>query len=387
LAWRESSVIEERLRFVVLANRRERSMTELCREFEISRETGYTWLRRYQSGGASQVADRSRRPQRSPRRVSADMEEAVVALRRQWPDWGAAKLHRKLAEARPECAGMAIRTVHRILERHHLIQEEDRRQAAVNRFEREEPNELWQMDFKGPQGFNRGSSVGPLSILDDHSRYLIALRHVGSTQAEGVRQTLQQSFEAAGLPEAMLVDHGTPWWNARSPWGITDLSIWIMRQGVRLVYSAFRHPQTQGKVERMHGALQRAVRKRRTDPEDQKWLDQFRYEYNHIRPHEALGMATPVMRWRPSSRLFQREPEEWSYAPGMWATRLAGEGQLSWRGRRWEISNALRRQLVGIEELDSRAIVYFCRTPIRELDLATGTSFLIPAAHPGLLQR
>ena len=151
-----------------------------------------------------------------------------------------------------------------------------------------------------------------------------------------------------------------------------------MRQGVRLMFSGIRHPQTQGKVERMHGALQQAVRKRRADLVAQSWLDLFRHEYNHIRPHESLGMATPASRWRPSPRLFQSEPPDWDYPAQMQVLRLSGEGQLGWCGRRWEISRALRRQRIGLDLVGDRAIVYFCRTPIRELDRATGASYPIP---------
>jgi transposase InsO family protein len=380
MPWRESSVVEERLRFVVLANRKERTMTGLCREFGISRQTGYTWLQRYQSGGSSQVVDRSRRPLHSPERTSAEIEQAVVELRQRWPDWGAPKLHTLLQQA---CGSspIAVRTVHRILERHNLIRERDRYLPATQRFERSQPNELWQMDFKGPQGFP--SPVGPLSILDDHSRYVIALKHLGSTRMSGVQSTLQTTFEHCGVPQAMLMDHGTPWWNAANPWGITELAVWIMRQGVRLLFSGIRHPQTQGKIERMHGALGQAVYKRGANLLEQDWLDVFRQEYNHIRPHESLAMATPASRWHPSVQAFQSLPPEWSYPAGMKIMRLAGDGQLNWLGRRWEISKALRRQPVGLELIGSRALVYFCRTPLRELDTETGTNSPIPVAFAG----
>jgi transposase InsO family protein len=379
VAWRESSVVEERLRFVVAASRKEKSMTELCQEFQVSRQTGYIWLKRYQAGGSSQVCDRSRRPLRSPTRTVEEIEQAVAALRGQYPDWGAPKLLVLLRQQNP-AAVICERTVHRILVRHKLLHQQDQHRAARERFERSAPNELWQMDFKGPQGFNKGSPVGPLSVLDDHSRYLVSLQHLGSTRAIGVRETLQRAFETAGLPEAILVDHGTPWWNQASPWGITELTIWILQQGVRLLFSGFRHPQTQGKVERMHGVLQRAIRRRKTNPDDQQWLDAFRHEYNYVRPHAALGMRTPATRWMPSARPFQVMPKEWLYPQGMEVKRLGGEGQLSWRGRRWEISRALRGQPVGIETLGERSIVYFCSAPVRELDLRTGTARPIPIA-------
>jgi transposase InsO family protein len=377
MPWQESSVFEERLRFVVAASRREKSVTELCREFQISRQTGYVWLRRYQAGGSPQVFDRSRRPLNSPSRCSDEIEEEVVALRLRYPDWGAPKLRKLLYQQLPG-ARICERTVHRILVRRKMLNEKDRHRPAVERFERGAPNELWQMDFKGPQGFNKEFPVGPLSVIDDHSRFLVRLQHLGSTKSAGVRETLQDAFEAVGLPEAILVDHGTPWWNCMSPWGITDLSVWIMRQGVQLLYSGFRHPQTQGKVERMHGALQRAVRRREADPTDQAWLDAFRREYNYVRPHAGIGMETPATRWTPSLRRFDATPHEWEYPKSAVVRTLGVEGQLSWRGKRWEVSRALRRQTVGIEVMDQRAIVYFCNAPIRELDLFAQTALPLP---------
>jgi len=378
MPWQESSVYEERLRFVVAASRKEKPVTELCREFRISRQTGYVWLRRYQAGGSPQVFDRSRRPLNSPARSSDEIEEKVVALRLQYPDWGAPKLRKLLDQQSPDVR-ICERTLHRILVRRNLLNEKDRHSPAVRRFERGAPNELWQMDFKGPQGFNKEFPVGPLSVIDDHSRFLVRLQHLGSTKSAGVRDALQNAFEAVGLPEAILVDHGTPWWNCMSPWGITELSVWIMQQGVRLLYSGYRHPQTQGKVERMHGALQRAIRRRsEADPTNQQWLDAFRHEYNHVRPHAGIGMETPAQRWTPSSRPFDATPREWEYPKSAVVRTLGGEGQLSWGGRRWDVSRALQRQTVGIEVMGARAVVYFCNAPVRELDLIAKTALPLP---------
>src|SRR5579871_6515376 len=261
MAWKTTNVSEQRFEFVVLASRKEWSLAALCREFGISRQTGYVWWKRYQQEGLTGVREHSRRPHHSPAQVGRDVVEAVVALRRQRPDWGAQKLQRLLRDQHPELPRISISTLHRILDREGLLEDGDRHRPAPERFERERPNELWQMDFKGPQGFNRG--VGPLSILDDHSRYVILLKQVGSTQLTVVRSAVEEAFAQAGLPEAMLMDHGTPWWNAANLTGWTELTVWMMRQGIHIAFSGFRHPQTQGKVERMHGALQRAASKRR----------------------------------------------------------------------------------------------------------------------------
>jgi transposase InsO family protein len=376
MPWTEVSVAEQRLEFVMLARRRETTMTVLCRRFGITRQTGYKWLGRYEEGGAAAVLEeQSRRPQHSPRETEAQLSERIVELRRQRPDWGAKKIWEQLKDERGR-APLSRNTVHRILVRRQLVETADRHRGAVQRFEREKPNELWQMDFKGPQGFNRG--VGPLSVLDDHSRYLLVLEQLGSTQAAGVRRTLETKFQECGLPETMLMDHGTPWWNAQSPWGWTTLTVWLMKQGIRLALSGYRHPQTQGKIERMHGALQAALRKRHGSADEQGWLDEFRQEYNHLRPHEALRMATPASRWQPSSRAYNPHPRAWEYDSHLEVRRLGIAGDLSWRGHKWEISRALAHEWIGIADLGERAEVFFCSTPIRELDLRSQRSVALP---------
>jgi transposase InsO family protein len=370
-------VSEERLRFTVLASRREKPLSVLCREFGISRQTGYSWLERYQEGGAGLVlVEKSRRPQRSPAQLAGEVTATVVRLRQRWPDWGARKLHRLLIQQCPELAPVSDSSIQRILSRQGLIREQDRHPAALRRFARATPNELWQMDFKGPKGFAGGK--GPLSVIDDHSRYVLALRHLDSGRVEAVQGCLRHTFESSGLPDGMLMDHGTPWWNANSPWGWTELTVGLMRQGIRIYLSRIRHPQTQGKVERMHGALHAAIRKRKAHAEQQSWLDEFREEYNTIRPHEALGMKTPACCWKPSLRSYQAEPSEWEYPSPMEVLRLNDKGEVKWQGRRWTISAALRGQLVGLDFIAERALVYFCKTPLRELDPGSANSAILP---------
>ena len=366
-------VREQRVRFVVAAHRKEKSMAELCREFNISRPLGYEWLRRYQQGGVEAIAERNRRPQHSPRQTGAEIEQQVIVLRRRYPDWGARKLRVLLAEQGVE---LARNTIHRILLRHGLVHAEDRHEAASERFERSRPNELWQMDFKGPKLWHQ--AVGPLSVLDDHSRYLVALQAVGSTRTEVVREQLESTFQRCGVPEAMLMDHGVPWWSAQSSGGMTELSVWLMRQGVQLHWSRVRHPQTQGKVERFHGELQRALARRRVlVAEVQVWLDEFRWEHNHVRPHEALGMERPASRWRPSERAYDPQPPRWEYPAGAKVRKVDSQGKLTLGDRNWKISGALAGEWVQVVKLGERAQVYYCKTLIREIDLAIQRSTMV----------
>ena len=358
-------VQEQKVKFVVAATRQEKSFTALCQEFGISRPTGCLWRKRYQEAGLAGIAERSRRPQQSPARTAAELEQHVVEIRQRYPDWGARKLRVLLARENVELTGS---TIHRILLRHGLVQDHDRHSQATGRFERSAPNELWQMDFKSPKGWN--AATGPLSVLDDHSRYLLVLQAVWSTHAELVREQLETAFATGGVPEAMLMDHGIPWWSARAPTGATSLTVWLMKQGIRLHWSGFRHPQTQGKVERFHGALERALQARGAPrKEPQPWLDDYRWEHNHVRPHEALGMQTPASVWHKSERSYDPSPPRWEYPTAAKVLKLDCQGKLDLYGNRWKISGALRGEWVQLERVERRVLVYCCRTLIRELDL------------------
>jgi transposase InsO family protein len=371
MAWGAVNVVEQRVGFVVKAKSGEKTMRALCEEYKISRPTGYQWLRRYREGGIAAVQEKSRRPLHSPTQTASEIEDRVVEIRTKRPDWGARKLQGLLAQERIK---LPVITVHRILLRRGLVREQDRFRTATERFERGAPNQLWQMDFKSPVGWE--APVGPLSVLDDHSRYAIDLHGTWSTKAEPVKQRLIEAFGSCGVPEEMLMDHGTPWWNMKAVAGWTWLTVWMMRQGIQLHFSGYRHPQTQGKVERFHGTLGLAMKRRGTPAreERQTWLDEFRHEYNHLRPHEALGMKTPAAVWRKSERRYEANPAKWDYEAGAEVYKLSTQGQLQLKHRRWDISRALAGEWVKVVRVNERVLVFFCRSVVRELDLATQRS-------------
>lgn len=283
MGWKRMDVREQRVEFAVEAMREEKTFQALCAAYGISRPTGYLWLNRYRKSGLEGIAEQSRWPRHSPGQTPWEQEQRVVALRLRYPDWGARKLQVMLAG---EGVVLTSSTVHRILLRYDLVREQDRHSQANTRFERERPNELWQMDFKGPRNWH--GKVGPLSVIDDHSRYAVALEPVTSTHGEQVREHLERAFTVCGLPEAMLMDHGTPWWSYNAVGGRTKLALWMMRQGIALHHGRIRHPQTQGKVERFHGSLARALERRGPTASGQEaWLKDFRWEYNHVRTRRS----------------------------------------------------------------------------------------------------
>jgi transposase InsO family protein len=368
MGWMGRSVRDQRVEFVIRASRGE-GLSGLCREYEITRPTGYLWLRRFREEGVAGMEERSRRPHGSPLQTSTAVEQRIEQLRRQRPDWGARKLAVLL---RQEGTIMPVVTVHRVLVRRGLVLDRERRRQATSRFQREQPNQLWQMDFKGQKGAE--AAIGPLSVLDDHSRYLVGLEQTGSTRGEVVRERLEGIFRGHGVPEAMLMDHGVPWWSARASDGWTQLLVWLMKQGVRCCFSGTGHPQTQGKVERLHGALEQARRPGGHRWLQQNWLDAFRHEYNHLRPHEALDMQTPASHWQPSPRVYDPAPAAWDYGQGAEVRRVDAQGHIYVVNQPWHISRALASQTVALQRIDDRVLVFFCQTVVREIDLCVPRS-------------
>ncbi|HEY2011944.1 MAG TPA: IS481 family transposase [Bryobacteraceae bacterium] len=363
---------EQRLKFVIRADSGLEEMKALCVEFGISRPTGYTWLKRFRDCERLQdLGERSRRPHHSPLQTAREVEGRVIDLRKNHPDWGAAKLVKVLAR---ENLVIPRITAHRILLRNGLVRDEDRPQPATKRFEREAPNQLWQMDFKGMPVSEKGCL--PLVILDDHSRYLTGLFATASTRAEPVQQCLTAVFRRDGLPDAILFDHGTPWWNMLSPSGWTWLTVWLMKQGIRLYVSGLRHPQTQGKIERCNRSLESAMRKRPRPAHVgwQEWLDAYREEHNHVRPHEALGMDVPAQHWKPSSRPFVAEQKPWEYADPANVRKVRENGGVSLNGHSYFVGRALIGEDVQLQFSADTVLVYFCRTLVRQFDLRTGQS-------------
>ena len=376
MPWKDVRVDEQRLRFVLRADTGTEEMAGLCREFGISRPTGYLWLKRFrESERIEELREHSRRPRQMPRKTSGEIEAEVIGQRQRRPDWGAKKLQAVLERNGTKVARM---TVHRILKRAQLILPHRSHQPALRRFERTQPNELWQMDFKGlPPNLAKGCA--PLSVLDDCSRYAVTLAALKGTRGEPVRETLQEAFRKAGLPEGMLIDHGTPWWNQQHPCGWTTLSIWLMKQNIRLHFSAVRHPQTQGKVERFHRSLEDALHERGFPQQPEEWppwLEEFRQEYNHTRPHEALGMQVPASRWQPSPRTYAEKLPEWEYPAGSQVMTVRQSGQIQIGRVQYTITRALAGEQVELRPLmGDRSLVFYRRTCIREIDFQKRQSY------------
>jgi transposase InsO family protein len=379
MPWNEVDVQEQRMRFVIRARSSQQSLATLCREFGISRPTGYLWLRRYErTRSLRALRERSRRPQHSPRRTEEGKQQRVVELRRE-TGWGAKKLRVLLAE---EQVKLPVRTIHRILQRQGLIGEEQHG-PALERFERREPNELWQMDSKGKYPLLDGE-CHPLSILDDHSRYAVGVYALPALSAEHAYAGLLQTFCRYGVPQAMLMDRGSLWWATANGWGLTRLSVRLIEQGIRLIYGRVRHPQTQGKVERFHRTLGAELRHRGVPQRLAQWpetLAEIAYCYNHRRPHEALGMRRPAECYCPSRRSYQEQVRPWEYPEGSDVRRVNANGAIAEAGQQWFVCEALAGQWVSVERFDGKLLVSYRHMYIREIDLVRGVTQALVVAR------
>ena len=252
MPWQERSTMSLRHEFVQLSNQPGTNVSELCTRFDISRKTGYKWRKRYQQNGLMGLQERSRRPQHTPRRSKAPIEQRVLAVRDQY-GWGARKITAYLEQT--EQLTVPKSTVHAILLRHGRVPAAaSPSSGAYQRFEQERPNQLWQMDFKGHYGLGNSERCHPLTVLDDHSRYALCLQACRNEQTETVQQQLIATFRRYGLPERMLMDNGSPWGGAVEH-GYTPLTVWLLRLGIAVSHSRPFHPQTQGKDERFHRSL------------------------------------------------------------------------------------------------------------------------------------
>ena len=381
MPWRTESVMDQRVEFVLRAKEEEEPLAELCREYGISRPTGYLWLNRYQQvGSVTGLAERSRRPAHSPQQTSAEIETAVLAVRDK-TGWGGPKIAKVLEQ---QGVQVAPATAQRILKRGGRVVQ-PKVAKTTKRFEKGACNELAQMDFKGEYTM-AAEKCYPLSFLDDCSRYCHGLWPLPGTGGEGVKQTLEGYFRAHGVPLSILMDHGTPWYSTTNQHGLTWLSVWLLKQGVVLRYSGVGHPQTQGKVERFHQTLKARTRHRGvpiTMGEWERWAVEFRHEYNHERPHESLGMKTPAEVYQPVNlRSYQEQPREWEYS-GSTVKRLNTQGMLYYRQQRYFVSEALAAECVRVDELEGKLLVTFRHMTVREIEINTGKSraVLLPVKH------
>lgn len=355
MPWKECHVVDERLRFV--ARRLEgESMTALCAEFGISRKTGYKIFDRYKDYGAHGLTDRSRRPYRHANQLPLVVETQIVRLKRTYPDWGAPKIREKL---RGRCGPLpcpAISTVHAVLDRHGLVQRRRRRRPRLTGTALAQvttPNALWCADFKGEFRLGNRHYCYPLTITDFASRYLLTCEALATTRESYAFAVFERTFKDYGLPRAIRTDNGVPFASAHALYGLSKLSVWWLRLGIRLERIKPGHPEQNGRHERMHLTLKQQATKPPAPNllQQQARFDRWQREYNDERPHQALAMQVPADVYTRSEQPY-RGLSELDYPLHDWATVVTTCGRICFKGRKVNLSQVFAGQQVGVRQTD-----------------------------------
>lgn len=374
MPWKESSVVDERMRFVLEQERGLHTMTELCAAYNITRETGYYWLRRYQQGGLEALQDLRRAPRQHPNQTPEEIEQVVLELRRAHMSWGPRKLKRVLERQRPQQPWPAASTIGQMLAREGLAvpRKKRRRTAAYSEpfATADAPNRVWCADFKGWFRTQDGARIDPLTISDAYSRCLLRCQSVDKTNTERVRAIFEAAFRECGMPEAIRTDNGAPFASPAIT-GLSRLAVWWMKLGIVPERIAAGHPEQNGRHERMHRTLKQETasppaRDRRAQ---QRSFDRFRREYNEQRPHEALQMETPDSVYRPSPRPYPARVPEPAYGSAFQVRRVREHGQFRWKSENVFLSGTLEGESIGLLAEDDRLYtVYFAAFPIACFD-------------------
>jgi transposase InsO family protein len=376
MPWREVNTVTLRREFVLLAQTGDSNISSLCRFFGISRKTAYKWLSRFNELGEDGLCDRSRKPLSSPFKSDRCVEDQVVALRKIHTTWGGRKLKTRLEQLGYQNIP-APSTITEILRRRGFIDPvEAAKHKAFTSFEHPYPNALWQMDFKGHFAMQQGR-CHPLTVLDDHSRFNVVLQACVNERTYTVQAALTNAFRHYGLPDRMTMDNGSPWGSDRLH-DLTPLTAWLIRLGVKVSHSRPYHPQTQGKDERFHRTLNQELIRNWSfrDLQDcQQRFDWFRNMYNLERPHEALGMKTPVTRYKVSQRSYPETLPVIEYDAGDCVRKVQANGEIFFKGNVFRVSKALQGYPVALRPTNDDGVysVFYCHHKVKDVDLKTVT--------------
>jgi transposase InsO family protein len=356
MPWKERTAVDERKCFMAAWQRREASFSALCRHFGISRPTGYKWLARYSDQGEAGLADQSRAPHQQPRTTPSPMQNQILALRAEHPSWGPRKLLAVLERLEPRRAWPAPSTIGELLRREGLTHARPPRRRTPSYTEplahATGPNDLWCTDFKGWFVCGNGERCDPLTLTDAYSRYLLRCRAVPKTDGPHLRQIFEAAFREFGLPLAIRNDNGPPFASTGLA-GLSRLSVWWIRLGIRPERIDPGCPEQNGRLERFHQTLkaETAAPPRATLAAQKHAFATFQREYNEIRPHEALGQQTPASIYRPSPRPFPARLPELAYPCEVYLRRVSPAGHFSWREHQVYVSVLLEGQDVALRPL------------------------------------
>ena len=355
MPWKELSVVSIREEFVLKALEPKASLAAICREYGVSRKTGYKWIERYKKGGVLALRDLSRRPDRSPLAVSPELVLDIVAIKTARPRWGARKLIWALEQTGTKPLP-SERTVNRILERCGMVAKRKVRlkhavPMAKPNITADRPNVLWTADYKGWWRTGDLKRCEPLTVRDQFSRFVLAVHVCRSPQIHEAMQLFERLFELHGIPDVILTDNGNPFVAPNSRFGLTKLSAWWVSLGIEHVRTRKAKPSDNGGHERMHRdiALEvEAISAPNTD-EQQRACDLWRVDFNNCRPHEALGMKPPAQLYKSNPESYSGKRVELVYPQHMMVRTVSGRGFFKLHGKLLPLSVALAGFTIGID--------------------------------------
>lgn len=358
MPWSQTTPMDQKTQFIADYLRETFSFTELCARYGVSRETGYRLVERYLEQGPAGLQERSRRPHTSPNETAAHIVEALLELRRRHPRWGAKKLLPVLEKRHPSWELPARTTVFEILNRHGMVPKKRRRRAIGHPGRPTSrvlaPNDLWCADFKGEFKTGDGIYCYPLTVTDDHSRFLLGCQGLLSTKVAEAKPVFTRLFKEYGLPKRIRTDNGVPF-ATNTLARLSKLSAWWVRLGVLPELIEPGKPQQNGRHERMHRTLKAETTRppARSCRAQQRKFNFFRQEFNHERPHEALDMHTPASCYEPSRREMPTKLPPLEYPDRFEVRYVSANGGIRWKKHAWvNVSTVCIGEYVGLEEID-----------------------------------
>lgn len=355
MPWKESVIMDERMKFIGRLLQGEK-MAELCREFGISRKTGYKFWHRYKDVGLKGLTDRARRPFRYANQLPLQLKKEILRIKHEKPSWGAPKIHEIIKRKYPEVKTPARSTIHCILDRHGLVKRRKKRRFKTQGTpltHTYNPNDIWCADYKGEFMLANRQYCYPLTITDFSSRFLLACEGLESNSERLAFSIFEQTFQKYGLPKAIRTDNGVPFSSPCALFGLSKLSVWWLRLSICIERIKPGNPQQNGRHERMHLTL----KKEATKPagknllQQQEKFDIFTQEFNTQRPHQALDMRYPNEIYRYSTRPY-KGIQELSYPFHDRTVTVTNCGRLCFKKKKINLSSTLAGQDVGVKEVN-----------------------------------
>lgn len=365
MPWKRTSPVSERLRFIAALETSDKPFSALCRQFGISRKTGYKWRQRYNDEGPAALEDRSPVAKRIRHKLPPELVTRIINIRKEHPSWGPKKIRVLLAQSQ-FWRTPAASTIGDVLKKYGLITRCRRRSTRPSANQNDssicdtdQPNQTWCIDFKGQFSMGSGRLCYPLTLTDHHSRFLIKCEALLRPKESGVRPHMERAFHEFGLPLRIRSDNGAPF-ATLALGGLSALSVWWLKLGVLPERIAPGHPQQNGRHERMHRTLKADVPRAQELPEQQLAFDRFRHIYNEVRPHEALEMKTPAQIYRASQRILPSRLKPFEYSSDMDCRKVDRHGRIRFRGSSHvKLSPVLSQEWIGLKQFDEeRWLIY-----------------------------